>query len=106
MSSPVVAPERSGTPARRSGARAKILALVAVVSVVALIDSEILAYGIPGIIAGFDLLRLPVLFTYVAIGALCLATLWLTVWLVRTVWRVEQELDAARRMPRELPPAC
>ena len=105
MSSPVVAPSGSGTPARRPSARARILALVAIVSIVVLIDSEIFAYGIPGIAAGFDLLHLPAIFTKVAVGVLVLLTLWLSVWMARKIWRVEHELDATQRTQQETPSA-
>lgn len=94
MLSPIAAPGGSGTRARRGGARAHILALVAIVSVVGLIDSEILAVGVPGIEAGFDLLHLPAAVVYAAIGLLLL---WLSAALARQIWRVEHALDAARR---------
>jgi len=106
MSSPVVAPSGSGNPARRTNARADILAVVAIVSVVLLVDTELVAYGVPGIVAGFDILHLPMAFTYAAIGVLGLLSLWLTVWLARQIWRVEHALDAARHGSPETPTAC
>jgi hypothetical protein len=94
MSSPVAAPEGSGKTGRRLTARGRFLALLAIVSVVALTDSEILAIGIPGISAGADMMHLPAVVAYVAIGVLSVLTLWLTVVLARNIWRVEQELNS------------
>lgn len=94
------------TKSGRCFSRANILAILAVISVIALVDFEIAAYGIPGIVAAFHLLHLPAIFTYVAVGVLFLLTLWLTVYLVRAVWRVEHELDAAQRTQTGLPPVC
>jgi len=99
MSTSVVPATGGGRPARKSRARARLLAVIAVVSIVALIDSEIIAYGVPGIQAGANLLHLPAVVDYVAFGLLGLLTLWLTVWLARQVWRVEHELDAAQDTP-------
>lgn len=99
MSTFVVPAIGGGRPARKSRARARLLAVIAVVSVVALIDSEIIAYGVPGIQASANLLNLPAVVDYVAFGLLGLLTLWLTVWLARQVWRVEHELDAAQDTP-------
>jgi hypothetical protein len=79
--------------------RAALFAVIAVVSVLLLIDSELLAYGVPGIVAGFELLHLPTVLTYAAIGALVLLVLVLSVWLARQVWRVERSLDAAGKEP-------
>lgn len=99
MSTSVVPATGGGRPARKSRARARLLAVIAVVSVIALIDSEIIAYGVPGIQASANLLNLPAVVDYVAFGLLGLLTLWLTVWLARQVWRVEHELDAAQDTP-------
>jgi hypothetical protein len=99
MSTPVVPPEGGGRPARQRRAGAQILAVIAAVSIVALIDSEIFAYGIPGIRAGSDLLHLPTVASNIAIGALALLTLWLSFLLARRVWRVERALDAAGETP-------
>jgi len=90
MSTSVVPPEGGGRPARQHRARTPILAVVAAVSIVSLIDSEIFAYAIPGIRAGSDLLHLPAMVRYIAFGGLGLLTLWLSVWLGRQVWRVER----------------
>jgi len=95
MSTSVVPPEGGGRPARQRRARTQILAVIAAVSIVLLIDSEIFAYAIPGIRAGFDLLHLPTVTSYVAIGALGLLTLWFSFLLARRVWRVERALDAS-----------
>jgi hypothetical protein len=102
MSTSVVPPEGGGRPARQRRARAQILAVIAAVSIVSLIDSEIFAYAIPGIRAGSDLLHLPAIASDVAIGALGLLTLWLSFLLARRVWRVERALDASP----ETPTAC
>jgi len=108
MSSQPSSASGSGGQTKPAGlfSRVNILAVLAVLSVVALVDSEIVAYGVPGIVAAFNMLQLPVMFTYGAIGVLSLLTLWLTVHLVRAVWRVEHELDAAQRAPTGMPPAC
>jgi hypothetical protein len=105
MSSPVVAPGGSGNSARRGSGRAHILALVAIVCVVVLIDSEVLAFGISSIAAVFDMLHLPTVAAYAAMAALGLLTLWLSVALARRVWHVEHALDAARQ-GRNLPLGC
>lgn len=93
MSSPVVSPKGSGEPVRRRNVRADILAVLAIVSVLSLIDSEIVAYGIPGIVAATHLLHLPMMLAYAAIGGLSLLTLWLSISLGREIWRVEHELN-------------
>jgi hypothetical protein len=61
--------------------------------------------GIPSIAAGFDMMHMPIATAYAVIGLLCVLTLWPTVYLVRAVWRVEHELDAARHAG-EKPSAC
>ena len=99
MSTSVVPPEGGGRPARQHRARTPILAVIAAVSIVSLIDSEIFAYAIPGIRAGSALLHLPAIANNIAVGALALLTLWLTVWLGRRVWRVERALDASPETP-------
>jgi len=85
------APE-SGKPADRRTAHAHIMAVVAIVSVLCLIDSEIVAYGVPGIVAATEMFHLPTILEYVAIGVLALLTLWLSVSLGREIWRVEHTL--------------
>jgi hypothetical protein len=95
MSSPVAAPEKGGNAARRQSARGRFLAILAIVSVVALTDSEILAIGVPGISVGADMMHLPAAVAYAAIGVLFLLTLWLTAVLARNVWRVERELNSS-----------
>jgi hypothetical protein len=94
MSSPHVAPGGSGRTGKRRNRRADLLAVLAAVSVVALIDAEIIAYGVPGILAGSGLLNLPDTVAYgglVILGGFCL---WLGVWLVGQVWKVEQAMNA------------
>jgi hypothetical protein len=94
MSSLHVAPGGSGRTGRRRIRRADLLAVLAAVSVVALIDSEIIAYGVPGIMAGSGILNLPDAAAYVALAILGGFCLWLGVWLVAQVWKVEQAMNA------------
>ena len=101
MSTSVVTPDRGGLPRRPSPVRARLLALAALVSVVALIDAEIAAMIVPAIMAAVGLLDLSIGIAYAAIATLGLLLLWLTAALGRHVWRVECALNA----PAEAPPA-
>ena len=92
-------------PGRRFS-RANILAILAVLSVLALIDSEIAAYGVPGIVAAVDMLHLPMAVAYSAIGVLALLALWLSGSMARHIWRVEHQLGAAQKSPPDMPAAC
>ena len=88
------APEMPATKPGRRSRRADILAIVAIVSVLALVDAEIVAYGIPGIVAAAHLLDLPMVLGYAVIGMLLILTLWISIYLTREIWRVEHELNA------------
>jgi len=92
-------------PGRRFS-RVNILAILAVLSVLSLIDSEIVAYGVPGIVAGTEMLHLPMTVAYGAIGVLGLLALWLSGVMARHIWRVEHQLDAAQKSPPDMPAAC
>ena len=93
MPSPVVDPTGSDKTAKRRSLRTDLLAVVAIVSVVALIDSEMIAYGVPGIFVASELFHLPTLVTYGAVTLLGLLCLWLSIWLARQVWKVEHTLN-------------
>lgn len=89
-------PQTPQTPAIKSAkrdVRTDILAVAAIVSVLSLIDSEIVACGVPGIVAATDMFHLPSVLGYAVIGILLLLTLWLSVSLGRHIWRVEHELN-------------
>lgn len=92
-------------PGRRIS-RVNILAILAVLSIIVLVDSEIVAYGVPGIVAVADLLHLPTAVAYGAIGVLGLLVLWLSAMMARHIWRVEHQLDAAQKSPAEMTAAC
>jgi hypothetical protein len=94
MSSPHAAPGGSDKPGKRRNWRADLLAVLAAVSVVALIDSEIIAYGVPGIMAGSGILNLPNAVAYGGLAILGGFCLWLGVWLIGQVWKVEQAMNA------------
>jgi hypothetical protein len=94
MSSSHVAPGGSGVTGKRRIKRSDLLAVLAAVSVVALIDSEIIAYGVPGIMAGSGILNLPEAVAYGGLAILGGFCLWLGVWLVGQVWKVEQAMNA------------
>jgi hypothetical protein len=94
MSTSVRPPLAGGRPARQRRARSLILAVVALVSVVSLIDAEVLAGLVPSIMGGAERFHLPTVITYAAVGAAGLLVLWLTVWLGRQVWRAERALAA------------
>lgn len=100
------APGGSGASARRNSAQTHILAIVAIVSVIALIDSEIAAYGVSGIVAAADMLGLPMTVAYGAIGVLGFLVLWFSGAMGRHIWRVEHQLDAAQTSPAEKAVAC
>jgi hypothetical protein len=96
MPSPAVDPQESDKAAKRRSLRTDLLAIVAIVSVVALIDSELIAYGVPGIFVASELFHLPTLVAYGAVALLGLLCLWLSVWLARQVWKVEHTLNSGQ----------
>jgi hypothetical protein len=92
MSSPKT-PQTPATKSAKRALRTDILAVAAIVSVLALIDSEIVACGVPGVVTATDMFHLPMVIGYAVIGILLLLTLWLSVSLGRHIWRVEHELS-------------
>jgi hypothetical protein len=96
MSSPVVDPKETDKTAKRRSLRTDLLAIVAIVSVVALLDSELIAYGVPGIFVASELFHLPTVVTYGTVALLVILCLWLSVWLARQIWKVEHSLGAAQ----------
>ena len=96
MPSPAADPKESDNAAKRRNLRTDLLAVVAIVSVVALIDSEVVAYGVPGIFVASELFHFPTFIAYGAVALLGLLCLWLSVWLARQVWKVEHTLNSGQ----------
>jgi len=85
--------ETTRKPAGSGPSRVDILAVVAIFSVISLIDSELVAYGLPGIFAATEFMHLPAFLEYAAIGVLSILVLWLSIALGRQIWRVEHQLN-------------